>query len=67
MIRRSPTRIELKLEDLTEYQPMRREYEANKEQRQVEQRNWGPNKPKQDIQQTIHDRIGYNPQPRPSS
>jgi hypothetical protein len=32
MIRRSPTRIELKLDDIQEYESMRREQESRKEQ-----------------------------------
>lgn len=66
MIRRSPTRIELKLDDIQEYDAMRREQESRKEQ-QTENRSttepWGPTvtKTKQEI---IHERIGYVPQPR---
>lgn len=70
MIRRSPTRIELKLDDMVEFHPLKREFEATKEQRLLEQKSWIPaptTKSKQEIQQIIHDRIGYNPQPRPSS
>ncbi|KAJ9595772.1 hypothetical protein L9F63_013016 [Diploptera punctata] len=70
MIRRSPTRIELKLEDIQEYESMRREQESRKEQQAAENHGggvepWVPGvtKTKQEI---IHERIGYVPQPRMS-
>ncbi|PSN48356.1 Anaphase-promoting complex subunit CDC26 [Blattella germanica] len=68
MIRRSPTRIELKLDDIQEYESMRREQESRKEQQAAESHassveSWAPGvtKSKQEI---IHERIGYVPQPR---
>lgn len=66
MIRRNPTRIELKLDDLSEYNHIRRQFEDKKESRaaQSTQTLNVPPKPKQE---GIHERIGYNPQPRPSS
>lgn len=64
MIRRSPTRIELKLDDLTEYSQVRREFEAAKDHRATQGCGWNP-PPK--TKQEIHERIGYVPQPRPSS
>jgi anaphase-promoting complex subunit 12 len=64
MIRRSPTRIELKLDDIQEYESMRREQESRKEQQSENHSSsvepWSP-KTKQEI---IHERIGYVPQPR---
>jgi anaphase-promoting complex subunit 12 len=66
MIRRSPTRIELKLDDIQEYDSIRREQESRNEQ-PTENRSsaepWAPgvSKTKQEI---IHERIGYVPQPR---
>lgn len=65
MIRRSPTRLELKLDDLTEYNTNRREFETGKEQRAAQNTNWNVlPKTKQEI---VHERIGYVPQPRPTS
>jgi anaphase-promoting complex subunit 12 len=67
MIRRSPTRIELKLDDIQEYESMRREQESRKEQQSENHSSsvepWAPgvSKTKQEI---IHERIGYVPQPR---
>ncbi|KAK7870223.1 hypothetical protein R5R35_003493 [Gryllus longicercus] len=66
MIRRSPTRIEVKLDDLQEYENMRREQEARKEQQQnnsVLGEAWAPGASKLP-QAVVHDRIGYAPQPR---
>lgn len=69
MIRRNPTRIELKLDDLTEYNHIRFKFEDMKESRanaaQAAGQTWNaPAKPKQEA---VHERIGYAPQPRPSS
>lgn len=67
MIRRSPTRIELKLEDLNEFtQTVRKEYESAKELRMVDQKGWIHPKTTKTTQEIIHERIGYNPQPRPT-
>ena len=67
MIRRSPTRIELKLDDIQEYESMRREQESRKEQQAAESHGgvetWAPGVPKTK-QEIIHERIGYVPQPR---
>lgn len=65
MIRRSPTRIELKLDDLTEYNQIRRQFEDMKENRAAQTYGWNP--PPKTKQDAIHERIGYVPQPRPSS
>ncbi|XP_034244461.1 anaphase-promoting complex subunit CDC26-like [Thrips palmi] len=63
MIRRSPTRVVLKLDDLQEYESMRKEIEAKKGT--PAQTTWdGPTKTKQDI---VRERIGYVPQPHDAS
>ncbi|XP_039178933.1 anaphase-promoting complex subunit CDC26 isoform X1 [Crotalus tigris] len=79
MLRRKPTRLELKLDDIEEFEGVRKELEAGlcmqKKQREEvdmvgtndgegalalnpDHKNW---------EQVIHDRIGYKPQPKPSS
>lgn len=67
MIRRSPTRIELKLDDIQEYESMRREQESRKEQHTPSHSSsaetWASGIPKTK-QELIHERIGYAPQPR---
>ncbi|XP_026272646.1 anaphase-promoting complex subunit CDC26-like [Frankliniella occidentalis] len=62
MIRRSPTRIVLKIEDLQEYESMRKEMEAKKGT-PVTNAWEGPARSKQDI---VRERIGYVPQPHDS-
>lgn len=66
MIRRNPTRIELKLDDLTEYNHIRFKFEDMKESRAA-QRAQALNPPPKPKQEVVHERIGYDPQPRPSS
>lgn len=61
MIRRSPTRIDLRLDDLQEYEAMRKEQEARKEsERQAgfNPSSWGGKVSQSEIQE----RIGYVPQ-----
>lgn len=60
MIRRNPTRIVLKLEDLQDYEVMRREQECKKQAIAPQLQTM---KTKQEI---IHERIGYVPQQRQS-
>lgn len=62
MLRRPPTSIELKLDDVVEYEDVRREQEANKEQNKKPYNDppaWqqGPKS-----KQEIYNRIGYAPQ-----
>lgn len=61
MIRRSPTRIDLRLDDLTEYEAMKKEKESKKENEKSGPTNppsWGGK-----VSQTeIQERIGYVPQ-----
>ncbi|KAK2575798.1 hypothetical protein KPH14_007182 [Odynerus spinipes] len=61
MIRRNPTKIELRLDDLQEYEAMRKAHEAKKEAERQQNFNppsWGGKVP----QNEIHERIGYMPQ-----
>ncbi|KAJ1521523.1 hypothetical protein ONE63_003186 [Megalurothrips usitatus] len=62
MIRRSPTRIVLKLNDLKEYETLKKEMEVKKDT--SSHNTWeGAGKTKQDI---VRERIGYVPQPHES-
>lgn len=68
MLRRKPTRIELKLDDLEEYEAVKKEREAQKKVPTTPQLD-SPiassemtEKSKRDM---IHERIGFNPQPAP--
>lgn len=63
MIRRPPTNIELKLDDLGEYEAYRRQQESSKDQQKnnksvQEPTNWNAG-PK--AKQEIYDRIGFVP------
>ncbi|XP_074100368.1 anaphase-promoting complex subunit CDC26 [Cotesia typhae] len=58
MMRRSPTRIELRLDDLQEYEVIRKEREAKKATEKPAF-NWSDKPSQSDIQE----RIGYVPQP----
>lgn len=66
MIRRSPTRIDLRLDDLQEYETMRKALEAKKESERQPTFNppsWGGKMPQSEIQE----RIGYMPQQNQAS
>lgn len=66
MIRRSPTRIDLRLDDLQEYETMRKTLEAKKESERQPAFNpppWGGKVPQSEIQE----RIGYMPQQNPAT
>ncbi|KAF3424405.1 hypothetical protein QLX08_011550 [Tetragonisca angustula] len=62
MIRRSPTRLDLRLDDLEEYEAMRKALEAKKESERppttFSPPTWGGKVPQNEIQE----RIGYMPQ-----
>lgn len=61
MIRRNPTKIELRLDDLQEYEAMKKAHEAKKEAER--QQNFNPPSWSGKVPQTeIHERIGYMPQ-----
>ena len=62
MFHRKPTRIELKLEDMEEYEILRKEREIKDDSLPVIVDDTSPI----DKEKMIHDRIGYNPQPKPS-
>jgi len=77
MIRRTPTRIELKLEDISEYEQVKREAEAKramtkhnllgssplKDEASTSDMNIAPPQTKTDIA-TLHQRIGFDPTPK---
>lgn len=71
MIRLNPTRIELRIEDLSEFADIKLHYEAIKKTKEEKQKNlYGPllnsntSKTKQDA---VQERIGFIPRPRHSS
>ncbi|KAM9326502.1 anaphase-promoting complex subunit CDC26 [Gastrophryne carolinensis] len=74
MLRRKPTRLELKLDDIEEFESIRKELEMRKKQREEADLSVseaeaaislsGDSKARE---QTIQDRIGYKPQPKPNS
>ena len=78
MIRRTPTRIELKLEDISEYEQLKREAEAKRAMTQKQNLlgssplkddagtsslQVAPPQTKTDIM-TLHQRIGFDPMPK---
>lgn len=69
MIRRSPTRIELKLDDLNEYETVKDPDKKSADRQSLFATTWNNSKPSQS---EIHERIGYVPQqpqtthPRPT-
>ncbi|KAG9472537.1 anaphase-promoting complex subunit CDC26 [Eleutherodactylus coqui] len=74
MLRRKPTRLELKLDDIEEFESIRKDLESRKKQREevdLSSSEPDPGAPlSADLkarEQTIHDRIGYKPQPKPNS
>lgn len=67
MIRRKPTRIELKFQDIEEYESFNKEQEEKKLPGQTEESSESNTDPKLDIKtkrEIVQERIGYNPQPR---
>uniref|UniRef100_A0A8C5R604 Anaphase-promoting complex subunit CDC26 n=1 Tax=Leptobrachium leishanense TaxID=445787 RepID=A0A8C5R604_9ANUR len=74
MLRRKPTRLELKLDDLDEFENLRKELESRKKQREEVDLSATDSDTAVSLtvdpknrEQNIHDRIGYKPQPKPSS
>ncbi|KAF4519849.1 hypothetical protein B566_EDAN017438 [Ephemera danica] len=65
MIRRSPTRIELRLEDIQEWEreQKRREVEARNKQTQCTTPSGSTTPHKKDPAHERHERIGFFPQP----
>jgi len=67
MLRRNPTRIELKLNDIEkEYEVIKKEQEAERNKAAASSSDMTPNilKTKTEI---IHERIGYDPKPKPQT
>ncbi|XP_044124257.1 anaphase-promoting complex subunit CDC26 [Bufo gargarizans] len=73
MLRRKPTRLELKLDDIEEFESIRKDLESRKKQREeVDLSSSEADAASAPLSadsrtQTIHDRIGYKPQPKPNS
>ncbi|XP_061460163.1 anaphase-promoting complex subunit CDC26 [Rhineura floridana] len=75
MLRRKPTRLELKLDDIEEFEGARKELESRKKQREEVdlvgasdgESALGLNPDHKSREQMIHDRIGYKPQPKPNN
>ncbi|EMP28374.1 anaphase-promoting complex subunit CDC26 [Chelonia mydas] len=73
MLRRKPTRLELKLDDIEEFESIRKDLESRKKQREdvdVVGASDGEGAIVNDHksrEQMINDRIGYKPQPKPNN
>ncbi|KAM4664104.1 anaphase-promoting complex subunit CDC26 [Discoglossus pictus] len=74
MLRRKPTRLELKLDDIEEFESIKKDLESRKKQR--EEVDLSANEPEAAVslsadtktrEQNIQDRIGYKPQPKPNN
>ncbi|KAE8574112.1 hypothetical protein XENTR_v10024964 [Xenopus tropicalis] len=74
MLRRKPTRLELKLDDIEEFESIKKDLEGRKKQREEVDLSATEtdaavalsSDPK-GREQSIHERIGYRPQPKPNS
>ncbi|NXX82037.1 CDC26 protein, partial [Urocolius indicus] len=77
MLRRKPTRLELKLDDIEEFESIRKELESRKKQREDAEAAAGADEAAaaagggialgsehKSREQLINDRIGYKPQPK---
>lgn len=68
MFRRNPTRIDLKLDDMHEYEAIKKELEEKKNSSKIcDSPNtdaFGTSPSNKNKQAIIHDRIGYRPQPK---
>ncbi|NWH80584.1 CDC26 protein, partial [Piaya cayana] len=67
MLRRKPTRLELKLDDIEEFEGARKELEARRRPREEAaggEEAAGPEP--RSREQTVSERIGYKPQPKAS-
>ncbi|XP_012385115.1 anaphase-promoting complex subunit CDC26 isoform X2 [Dasypus novemcinctus] len=75
MLRRKPTRLELKLDDIEEFESIRKDLETRKKQKEdVEvvgssdgEGALGLGNDPKSREQVINDRIGYKPQPKPNN
>ncbi|NXI47757.1 CDC26 protein, partial [Galbula dea] len=73
MLRRKPTRLELKLDDIEEFEGIRKDLESRKKQREEAEATVAGEEAAAGIalatdhksrEQMINDRIGYKPQPK---
>ncbi|XP_036288871.1 anaphase-promoting complex subunit CDC26 isoform X1 [Pipistrellus kuhlii] len=75
MLRRKPTRLELKLDDIEEFESIRKDLETRKKQKEdVDvvggsdgEGAIGLNSDPKNREQMINDRIGYKPQAKPNN
>ncbi|KAI5942222.1 Anaphase-promoting complex subunit CDC26 [Manis javanica] len=75
MLRRKPTRLELKLDDIEEFESIRKDLETRKKQKEdVDvvggsdgEGAIGLSSDSKSREQMINDRIGYKPQPKPNN
>ncbi|XP_074871402.1 anaphase-promoting complex subunit CDC26 [Carettochelys insculpta] len=75
MLRRKPTRLELKLDDIEEFESIRKDLESRKKQREEvdgvrASEGEGAialSNDHKSREQMINDRIGYKPQPKPNN
>ncbi|XP_042560408.1 anaphase-promoting complex subunit CDC26 [Clupea harengus] len=77
MLRRKPTRLELKLDDTEEFESVKKELESRKKQREEvdvvgvatssEMGGTAGGAEGKTREQMIHDRIGYKPHPKPNT
>ncbi len=67
MLRRNPTRIELKLDDMSEYTDMRDEMKNHKDMKTGTPNVSSSSMMATKTRQEVHDRLGYVPHPRPSA
>ncbi|XP_037707064.1 anaphase-promoting complex subunit CDC26 [Choloepus didactylus] len=74
MLRRKPTRLELKLDDLEEFESIRKDLETRKKQKEdvevvgsSDEGAIGLGSDPKSREQMINDRIGYKPQPKPNN
>lgn len=70
MIRLNPTRLELRIEDLTEFSEIKNEFEALKKARDEKAKSLLSNNAVNNLktkQEAVQERIGFIPRPRHSS
>ncbi|XP_047685712.1 anaphase-promoting complex subunit CDC26 [Prionailurus viverrinus] len=75
MLRRKPTRLELKLDDIEEFESIRKDLENRKKQKEEVdvvgisdgEGAIGLSSDPKNREQMINDRIGYKPQPKPNN
>ncbi|XP_062844810.1 anaphase-promoting complex subunit CDC26 [Trichomycterus rosablanca] len=76
MLRRKPTRLELKLDDTEEFESVKKEIESRKKQREevdvvgvatTSDMSGAAGTSEGKIREQIHERIGYKPHPKPNT